>query len=500
MSSLVPSSREPMRLAAFAVKVSIALFTVGLVTAQIATVWADSKTEWFERLVISVACFAGLAGVKLLAKHMHTEPVAQREWDWLTIGAMLLILIAGLVKAPHRSNDVYAYGAYGRLVSEHSSSPYITRPSAFPNDPVIARMAPGWRNTRSVYGPLFTAISAIGMRVAGTSAVRERLWFQVLATIATALSALMLKRLSPNNWWLFALNPVTLVVVAHEGHNDAFIGLGVLSALWFIRSGFTSRANTEGERPAPARSTRARSPWAAHGAIGSLVLAASIKITVILAAPAVVMWLLLRFGWKRSLRIGAPWIISSVALFAAMGGTAAFGAFRGLRTFRSTTSLWNLHVVRELTDTAANEPGVLALSVPALALGLMGFAVLWRTWKTFGSVMPAQDHRRTESISHVVRNPCFVSLLLSPLLIFITLGLYVLPWYWGWLLAPAVLLPPRFRTIVFVAAAAHTVSYGAGTVLHGTSATMFQISRFLAPLVFVVAIGYSVFFPRRSKD
>jgi hypothetical protein len=537
-----------------------------LVVTQLATVLASSPTTWFGWLFVSLALFGCLAVSRSLASrhnardnpeakfeakfeakpaaahhaqpevrspdsgqilrspnsgHILGSPSTQRSWNWFTLAAMALLLFVGLLKAPHRSNDVYAYGAYGRIVSEHSVSPYTTRPAAFPEDPVIDRMAKGWRTTRSVYGPAFTLLSAVGMRVAGTSELIERLWFQALAAIATGCSALLLKRLSPANWWLFALNPATLIVVAHEGHNDALVGLGILSALWFLsRSSVDATTGSLG----------------IHGAIGSLVFAASIKITAILAVPALAIWIVRRLGWKRSARIGVPWVLVCGGLFAATGGPVAFDAFRGLRTFRSTTSLWHLHWIRELTDRADGKPGLLALTVPAIALAATGLLVLWRSWTSdrspdSGHILKSPDSGhilKSPDSGHIWRRPDSQQFLKSPtseqagrqervrsypydlaglvtrtvlpLIVFIALGLYILPWYWGWLLAPAILLPGKIRTTVGFSSAAHTLAYGAGTQLHDTFATVLTTARLVTPLAFVVVVACAVLDVARKTE
>jgi hypothetical protein len=496
------------------------VLAVGSVFTQVVSVLAGSADEWFAWLVASLGLFGCLTLSRNLLKQnrrvsevpkpavpevpqvhevheVHEIPMLSgtpkarivpridRGWNLFTLAAMILVLLAGLVKPPHRSNDVYAYGAYGRLVSEHSVSPYVTRPSAFVTDPVITRMTPGWRNTRSVYGPAFTAISAAGMRVAGTSLLIERIWFQTLAALATALSALILKRLSPQHWWMFALNPVALIVVAHEGHNDALVGLGILSALWFARK--VEAATPNGPQ----------FPWFAHAAIGSLVFAASIKITAILAAPALAMWIYRHFGLKHAARIGAPWIAVCTGLFAAVGGPAALGAFRGLRAFRSTTSLWHLEVIRQLTDGAGRKPGALALTLPAVALAISGLFVILQTLRP---ALPqpqtdswqAEQRSQPHSTMHAYEFVQLAFLATAPLIVFISLGLYVLPWYWAWLLPPAILLPSKLRLVVLMCAATHAVAYGAGTRLHGALATVLKLGRFSSPLAFVVAISFVI--------
>jgi hypothetical protein len=493
-------------------------FAGSLVVAQVATMLAGTRTTWFGWLCVSLALFGCLViSRSIVSRHNseaksetkpeaspdarhHTQPEVQspdsgqilrspstpRSWNRFTLAAMALLLFVGLLKAPHRSNDVYAYGAYGRIVSEHSVSPYTTRPAAFPDDPVVNRMAKGWRTTRSVYGPAFTVLSAVGMRVAGTSELIERLWFQALAAIATGCSALLLKRISPASWWLFALNPVALIVVAHEGHNDALVGLGILSALWFL-------SRSSGKAPA--------SSLDIHGAIGSLVFAASIKITAILAVPALAVWIVRRLGWKGATRNGMPWVLVGAGLFAATGGPVAFEAFRGLRTFRSTTSLWHLHWIRELTDRADGKPGLLALTVPAIALAATGLLILWRSWTSdrspdSGKILKSPKSEQAGKQGQVRSYPNDLTGLAArtvlPLIVFITLGLYILPWYWGWLLAPAILVPSKIRTTVGFSSAAHSVAYGAGTQLHDTYATVLTTARLVTPLAFVVVVAGAV--------
>lgn len=86
-----------------------------------------------------------------------------------------------------------------------------------------------------------------------------------------------------------------------------------------------------------------------------------------------------------------------------------------------------------------------------------------------------------------------------PLIVFITLGLYVLPWYWGWLLAPAVLLPGKLRKMVLISAAMHTLAYGAGTLLRENFATVLTIARFISPLAFAVVLVSAVVVVARSQ-
>ena len=103
----------------------------------------------------------------------------------LAIAAAFTLAIAA---APRNSHDVWSYVMYGRTVSVHHASPYVHAPSEYRHDEFLDQVSAGWRQAKSVYGPLFTAVSAVLTRVAGASAIRARLAFQGLSTLAVVVT------------------------------------------------------------------------------------------------------------------------------------------------------------------------------------------------------------------------------------------------------------------------------------------------------------------------
>ncbi len=81
----------------------------------------------------------------------------------IAIGTAYAISVAA---PPRNSHDLWSYVMYGRMVSAHHLSPYSHVPIDFLHDPLLGRVATGWRHTSSVYGPLFTGVSAALTRVA----------------------------------------------------------------------------------------------------------------------------------------------------------------------------------------------------------------------------------------------------------------------------------------------------------------------------------------------
>src|SRR5437588_3527591 len=149
------------------------------------------------------------------------------------LGLGAVVLVVAVAAPPRESRDLWVYAMYGRMVAHHQVSPYRHVAAEFPHDPWAAKVPHGWRQTRSVYGPLFTGVSAAAMAPAGDSFLAGRLFFQLLAAAAVAGCLWLIERRtrSAAALALLALNPVVIVSVVNGGHNDALVGLGVLGGV-----------------------------------------------------------------------------------------------------------------------------------------------------------------------------------------------------------------------------------------------------------------------------
>ena len=132
------------------------------------------------------------------------------------------------------SSDAHSYAAYGRIDVALGANPYSDPPAAFPSDRVTAAVAGGWRDTPSVYGPVFAAFSAAVARLAGGDPAPAVRLYRVSA--ATAMLALMvlaaLLAQQPARAAAFVgWNPLLAVHFAGGGHNDVIMMVLVLAGL-----------------------------------------------------------------------------------------------------------------------------------------------------------------------------------------------------------------------------------------------------------------------------
>ncbi len=130
------------------------------------------------------------------------------------------------------SSDVYSYAMFGRIRWVYGQNPLITPPAAFPNDPLLARIA--WKTTASVYGPawIFASLPITQLaRLLGNSMSVYILLYKLVAAschvLNTALIWGVVRRRAPEHatWGalLYGWHPLALIEFAGSGHNDALM-------------------------------------------------------------------------------------------------------------------------------------------------------------------------------------------------------------------------------------------------------------------------------------
>ncbi|MGZ4143250.1 MAG: glycosyltransferase 87 family protein [Actinomycetota bacterium] len=323
------------------------------------------------------------------------------------VGAAAALMVIAIAVPARSSRDVWAYVMYGRIVAQHRASPYTHVPADYPTDPALQRVQPAFRHTGSVYGPVFTAISAAGMAGCGSSPVCGRVFFQTLEALAVLAAAWIVLR-ATGSWAAAAcvgLNPVLIASIVNGAHNDGIVAVGVLGAVLLAR-----------ERPVVA---------------GMLLGAVSlVKVNALLPAGVLVLWLLVRAGFRRAATVG----VSTAVLVA--GGYLATGARGALRPLQHTANFVSKHsfwfrVEHWITSalTGNSRSATQAASDAARLVPRLGWAFV-----VVLALGIAAGRVRDHGPEPVVAAALAVFLLASP---------YVLPWY----AAPLVpLLAMRWRS------------------------------------------------------
>lgn len=171
--------------------------------------------------------------------------IGKRPTKLLLRWALISTAVAGLllVSAPTLfTSDIFSYVMYGRLAAVHQANPFVVTPSHFPDDPVYHLVF--WKDTVSVYGPVWIDISYLVMRAVQGSVALEIGAFKVLALAFHLANSLLvwhiLNRLRPRDRLVgtvaFAWNPLLLIEFPVNGHNDgAMLFFMLLATLCLVR-------------------------------------------------------------------------------------------------------------------------------------------------------------------------------------------------------------------------------------------------------------------------
>ena len=148
---------------------------------------------------------------------------------------------------PITANDLFRYVLRGRIWAVYGTSPMLSSPNDFPDDPYIA-FAGEFGHWVSGYGPLWEIVVQVPLRLGATDMVPGAISLKLVALLAFLICAILigwfatpeedLSTLRPFDSLtalaFFAWNPLILMQGPGNGHNDmvfmALIVLGIV--LW----------------------------------------------------------------------------------------------------------------------------------------------------------------------------------------------------------------------------------------------------------------------------
>jgi hypothetical protein len=190
----------------------------------------------------------GLVLIALSAIYLYAVVRAFRRRDKIHITSRWLLLLlvgaavfgATLLFLPTLfSNDVFSYIFTGRMLTIYHADPMNTVPAQFQRDPYLPWITqPGVPN---IYGPLWLAITSLLVGV-GNSPITTLLLFKGLALLSHLVNCLLiwaiLGKIAParrlSGTLLYAWNPLALVELAGNGHNDGLLICLLLLATWLL--------------------------------------------------------------------------------------------------------------------------------------------------------------------------------------------------------------------------------------------------------------------------
>ena len=188
----------------------------------------DAPGRWGAALAIGLAM--GLVGYVggLVALRRRTMSLAA------VLAVAAVVQLVPLAGPTLLSTDAWTYWMYGRVGAVLGGDPYGDPPSAYPDDVAYTVMGSSWRDTTSLYGPVFTLGSELHAAVAGDDPERAAWLFRAVAALAVLGTALLAATLAARAAFAAAFvgwNPLLALHFGGGGHNDAAMMLLVVGAL-----------------------------------------------------------------------------------------------------------------------------------------------------------------------------------------------------------------------------------------------------------------------------
>ena len=313
---------------------------------------------------------------------------------------------------PIMAKDLFNYAAYGRMISAYGRNPYLFAPRAFPHEPVVQYIS--WKGAVSVYGPLFSYISAAATAVVGRSAVSAVVAFKLLAlgfyAATVFLTDELARRMRPERRSFIvvaaAWNPLVVLLLVGGGHNDTMMVFLVVLGLLLYHTG--------------------RPVWS----VISVVLAALVKTTALLfLVPLLVLFLRenARWGLRKYLQAAISVVAVAVAFYAPLWpGARGFFKILSVGSGYSSASVprfmkddfTSLLKMSGYSSTSASTFSGIAVKVIFLAAFAVAF--LWLSYKV-------------TDFHSLVRNSGLIAFA------FIVTATWLMPWYAGFMVVVAAL-------------------------------------------------------------
>ncbi|HKP53911.1 MAG TPA: hypothetical protein VJ183_14820 [Chloroflexia bacterium] len=200
-------------------------------TPQSANAWAFT---WVVLFVCYYLAFRLCPSIKNVSRAFRWMALA------LVVGWALLFSIQMVFMYPVGAADIFDQIFRARITHHYGLNPFITVPNSIYGDTFLRYVA--WRDEGSPYGPVWELLSAGTGWLAGDSLWWNLIFFKVLVLVPYAASVALtygiLRTLKPE-WALrgtlfFAWNPLVIFEIAGNGHNDAFVVMFLLLAVYFF--------------------------------------------------------------------------------------------------------------------------------------------------------------------------------------------------------------------------------------------------------------------------
>lgn len=198
--------------------------------------------EWYAFLIITFVVYTLCAYFIYRLLKVHNDQRTRRLSYGLIIAVTLLSCLFYFLTPAHIATDMYSYESYGRLLALHGANPYFVPPSAFPQDITFRWLY--WKDTTSIYGPIWMLISAALALIGNPTQLSILLQFRGVALLAHLITTYLVykglrtlgrsERTVALGTLLYAWNPLVLAESVLGAHNDIVMVMFLVAGLYWL--------------------------------------------------------------------------------------------------------------------------------------------------------------------------------------------------------------------------------------------------------------------------
>lgn len=153
---------------------------------------------------------------------------------FITIISLIFMMIL-----PFLSSDIYYYIGDSWINSKYGENPYYTTVKDLQdqgiNDEILNNTG-YWKNTTSVYGPIWNSIAKLLVSFSFGNVTIALFVFKLASLLIHVLNSYLINKITKSNQYmlLYGLNPLILIELLSNVHNDIYLILFILLAFYFL--------------------------------------------------------------------------------------------------------------------------------------------------------------------------------------------------------------------------------------------------------------------------
>ena len=152
---------------------------------------------------------------------------------------IIIISLIFTMILPMFSSDIFYYIGDSWIAAKYNENPYYTTVKDLQdnniNDEILENTG-YWRNTTSVYGPMWNNIATLLSSLSFGSITVALFIYKIAAFMVHIVNCYLIYKITRNtkNVLLYGLNPLVLVELLSNVHNDIYLIMFILVAIYFL--------------------------------------------------------------------------------------------------------------------------------------------------------------------------------------------------------------------------------------------------------------------------